>query len=566
MWARRRRPQQGHETMKTIRMWAGAMLALACTPALVSAEPLEGSVTDAATGTPVLDARVRVLGTNHEVEVDAQGRWELDLPPGTYELEVRAELEGEEHVSKMVRQYVPQIKDADAYVYTSYFLDMGVEPRPEPIGLPGGSGRLPADAPSSLPIGPAPSPTALTLPGQTPRRIRVGRRQTGTGGCRNNPIVAIEEMDLDEYVKGVLPPEIGVFRSIDGASEVYKEFAIAAKSYGLYFMLNYDSSNRRTVDSALPPNGYTWFHIDDTACNQRYDDQRLTITTAAADDVQNKIMVKKGAPNTLDKLEYAASCGEHGTLPEYGTTDALVDDDAPVSPCVGSWCGHDGCAGHSDNPNLAGDDRCLVRGICQWGSAAWGAAGRDYEWMIAHYQPNLEVRELGQTEPVVTVTVKGYVYTDPDNVTGSGVAGATVRIGDELAVTTDGIGLFTFTQVPLELGSVTVEATAQGYKRATTTEALVEGETNWASVQILPLSDGPSDPTPDPGPGTGPDEEPDPGPGVVQERPGRLDALVNTSPGLDGGCCAQSPARPRRAPLSGLVLLGATLLGVRRRR
>ena len=102
------------------------------------------------------------------------------------------------------------------------------------------------------------------------------------------------------------------------------------------------------------------------------------------------------------------------------------------------------------------------------------------------------------------------------------------------------------------------------YARATTNKPLTEGETNWASVQILALSTGEGgDPEPDPG--TQPDPEPQPGPGAEPGRPGRLDNLVNTSPGLDGGCCAQAPARPGRAPWAGVALLGALLLGVRRR-
>lgn len=466
------------------------------TPA--AADPLEGTLTDALTGAPIPGAEVRVADTDLTTFTDGEGRWRFDLAPGRYTIELAASTGSELQRSRLVNQYVPQIKHADAHVFTSTFHDQGFPQRAEPIGVPGKSGALPAEMPDTIELYPAPDPLALNVPTPIPRRIRVGRRQHPENGCRNNPIIAIEEMDIDEYVKGVLPPEIGVFQSIPGAAEVYKQFAIAAKSYGLWFMLHYDADNRRDAGGALPPNNYTWFHIDDTACNQRYSDQRMTITTDAAEAVANKVLVKRGEPGVLDKLEYAASCATHGTLPEYGSVDALVPDDAPENACAGSWCGHNNCAGHEDNPHVPGDDRCLVRGICQWGSASWGKSGKDYLWMLSHYQPNLELMDLdtGMIE-AQTVTVRGFVYSDPADIAGSAISTATVSLSDGQSQAVSGAGEFSFQMVPLDLGTVTVTASAPGYTTGARDKTLEAGVDNYASVQLSADSSSGNNSTPD---------------------------------------------------------------------
>lgn len=569
----------------TIRHCAIAALtsvaSLVCLPGLASADPLEGVLTDALTGYPVEGGLVRVAGTTHEVTTDAQGRWAFDLPRGVYQIDVDATLGAQAHHVSLVRQHVPQYKPAHARLYTTWYSDQGVPTSSTPMGVPTTSGALPSDAPDSIKLPmPSSNPLHLTVSDPIPRRIRVGRRERPEEGCRDNPIIAIEEMDIDEYVKGVLPPEIGVFRSIPGALETYKAFGVAAKSYGLWFMLTYDESNRRVVDAPLPPDNHTWFHIDDTACNQRYSDERLTLTTQAADAIANQILVKKGEPGTLDKLEYAASCGRHGTLPEYGTTSALVPDVPPINGCAGSWCGHDTCAGHEDNPNLAGSDRCLVRGICQWGTASWGESGKDYLWILSHYQPNLELRDLQGTEPVNDVEVRGYVYTLTEDIPGSALPGMNVALSDGQSTTTDAQGTFSFSSVPLMLGNVTLTASGSGYITTTQDKQLTAGEINWASVLIVPeggtaldmgaprdmgsTQDMAAGPTRDMGQGSTPgDQGGTPSVDQGQSDPDEFDELLTTSSGIEGGCTQSAPGKGSPVGPGLLGLLG--LLWARRK-
>ncbi len=562
------------------------LLVFAAAPADASAEELVGTVTDAATGLAISGATVRVMGTDRSTTTDEDGRFGFELPEGRYELGVEASFGDEDYQARLVNQWVPQYRDARILVYTDYFLEQGHEPREHAAGLPSTSGRLDDDAPDSVDLSDLFedfNPTHLTIPDTPPTTIRVGRRQdhTGAQGCNDstNPIVAIDEMHLDEYVKGVLPPEIGVFQNIPGAPEVYKTFAIAAKSYALYFMLVYDSSNRRTIDRTVPPHDYNWFHIDDTACNQRYSDDRMNITTQAAEAVQRKILVDKSDADSLGKYEYAASCGTHGTRPEH--QDAIVPDDPGVSACAGDWCGHDDCAGHADHPNVYGSDRCLVRGICQWGAASWGEAGKSYTWMLDHYQPNLQVREIGNAGPE-TVALVGYAYTDSNDISGSGVSDVTIDLSDGQTTRTDDAGQYRFDAVEVSLGTVDITASKAGYQTATRDKELESGQTNWGSIQIVAGSDNGDDAGPvadagDAGNNADADgtEQPDAGhAGDVGESSAtdsglqtasQLGPLVQESKGIDGGCSTSHSPAPRPLGLIGL-LAGCLVLGFGRLR
>ena len=467
---------------------------LACTllTASASAGTLQGQLVDSLTETPISGATVRVLGTNEATTTDARGQWSFELPQGEYELEFEKQLGSHHYHFRVVNQHVPQYKPADSWIATPYFINRGVPRVDAPLGAPtsridhpSNRDRGPVDLDPLLDDGPTHRPGGLTLPKDPPTTIRVARRDDKST-CRNSPIVAIEEVPLEDYAKGVLHPEIGVFKSLSNVSEVYKAFAAAAKSYGLYFMLVYGPGNRRTVSSAKPPNGYTWFHIDDTPCNQRYSDKRsINSAVQAAEAMKGKILVKKGAPDELDKYEYAASCKEHGTRPEY--QQKIVDDSSPAHSCVGNWCGHDTCAGHQDHPHVPGNDDCLVRGICQWGAAEWAEGGKDHKWLLSHYQPNLELRDIdGSTQPE-TVELTGYVYRDTSDIMGTGIAGASVELGDGRTTTTDQNGVYTFDSVEVSLGTVTVTASKSGYQTNSRSKKLQTGMTNWNSIQLKPV-------------------------------------------------------------------------------
>jgi uncharacterized protein (TIGR03382 family) len=302
----------------------------------------------------------------------------------------------------------------------------------------------------------------------------------------------------------------------------------------------------------------TWFHIDDTACNQRYSDDRMTITTNAAQAVASKILVDKSNPNNIEKYEYAASCGKNGTRPEH--QNAIVPDNPSVSSCVGSWCGHNSCAGHADHPNVSGSDRCLVRGICQWGAASWGEVGKTYTWMLAHYQPNLEIKELGPAGPE-TVVLTGYAYTNADDISGSGVADVSIALSDGQSTTTNASGQYRFDAVRVDLGSVDITATKSGYETATRSKDLVSGATNWGSIQLVPGTSSGEDTGGSQDAGTVADT------GGSTNDAGSDDAGVVADAGSDSGGQGGCSSAPSDSP-SGLaaLLVALGLVGLSRRR
>ncbi len=452
-------------------------------PAL--AGTLEGRVTDSMTGTPIADATVRVLGTDRESVTDADGQWSFELPEGEYQLRVEVTLGETSHTFRVVNQHVPQYKPPDTHLPTDHFLERGVPRTAHPLGAP--VPRIPHPSSTGGPVdlddlpGDDSDPTHYTLPDSPPVALRVARREDEST-CRDSPIVAIEEIPLESYVPGVLAPEIGVFRNQPGGEEVFEAFAPAATSYGVWFFLRHRADQPRRVDEPKPPHGYESFHLDDTPCNQRYSDMRFEKTDAAAERMAGKLLVKEGAPDTVDKFEYAASCGGHGTRPEYQSS--IVADDPQTTSCVGDWCGHETCAGHADHPDVAGEDRCLVRGICQWGALEWAESGRAPEWLLEHYQPNLAVRDLGAERPETT-TLSGFVYTDPADIPGSAIAGARVDLEDGPRTTSNQAGRYTFRDVELSRGSISLTASRPGYTPSSRTTTLTAGETNWVSLRLV---------------------------------------------------------------------------------
>jgi len=541
---------------------AGTVLVLWASVA--SAGTLQGRLVDSLTGTPIPGAEVRVLGTERRTRTDADGSWSFELPDGEYELAFHKRLGDRHYRMRLVRQRVPQYKPADSTIATPYYLRRGARKVARPRGAP--VDRI--DHPSardrgSIDLGeqwtrPPADESALTLPESAPRTIRVARYENPEN-C-NNTIVAIEEIPLDEYVRGVLPPEIGVFRNLDNIEETYETFGLAAKSFGLYFMLVYGPENRRTTESPKPPNGFNWYHIDDTPCNQRYSDQRLQITTRAADSQAGRILVKQGAPDTLDRFEYAASCGHHGTRPEY--QDAIVPDEPPTESCVGDWCGHESCAGHEDHPQVSGSDRCLVRGICQWGAAEWAEAGRDFRWILDHYQPNLQIRRLWEGDRTATVELKGFVHTDPSDVPGSGVPEATVELESGETTRTDSRGLYSFPEIEVSRDSATVTASKSEFETARTSVELTPGRTNWASIHIeraegVERADA----------GTRTDSGPPLDAASDATTPGRyggLGPLVTRSAGGRSSGCSVPPHRDTPVPLRYVVFGAFVGIAVRR--
>jgi hypothetical protein len=536
----------------------GALIACFCgiSGALAQDLPiLTGSVVDGLTGLPVPGTRLRI--GDQFAWTDPEGRYALAIPTEDFVLEVTALLpDGRIESLRQSDLNVFELSlERTIVLTTTAFLDiapllehpMGAPSRiqrsPPPAGPPVDlielwwSRRPEPDRPSLLEL------YRLELPDLLPDEIRVGRCYPDC--CRGGPAPRIDSVDLDSYAAGVVTAEIGVFRALttgeDSQLEGFKTFAIAARAYALWFYAN-------DPDAA--------YHLDDTACNQRYTDGPYPeIIIRAAQETSGMYLVQEGTAATIDKFEYAASCGRHGSRPEY--TSDIVPDDTDENACTsGGWCGHNDCAAHEVNPNFPDEGRCLVRGVCQWGTAERSARGDHYLDILGHYQPYLDVQSSGLNRPA---RLLGFVRRDSLE-TGDNIAGALVALdtGEELVTAED--GLFTFQDVDPGERTITVEA--EGFDRFEAIVLVEPAIDNWNSVLLTPITepardtevtadreaDAGGDETMSPESGDTPDVG---GPEQTGEQAGTnnttLARFATVGPdGLESGSCAAIRARPPR--------------------
>jgi hypothetical protein len=333
--------------------------------------PITGRVLDALEGKPLCEALVELEGLGARTVTDQEGKFTLTAPQGIWKLIISKK-------GYATGELANQHAGPDAYPAEAHLFPRGEWKisGPPVFGWVGKKGPGPQPAPparlSTLPF-------LAQVPAQLPATIKVARYFTT--GCSGS-YQRIDEIDFEEYVKGVVNAEVGVFRGVQGgaaaAAECWKAFAIAARSYALHFILT------------QPYQGYD---INDTACNQVYKDERTPEVSAAAEATRGIIMVKAADPDVIDRYFYAASCAEHGTEPAYAA-GTIIPDQSAARACVGSWCGHDSCAGHADNPQVPGSDKCLVWGICQWGAVERSMEGQSFREILAHYQPNCALRDF----------------------------------------------------------------------------------------------------------------------------------------------------------------------------
>lgn len=440
-----------------------AILALTLLALPAAAADFDGRVLDVFTGAPISGARVVALEAGVDAYTDADGRFALDVPAS--EQTLAALIDGMTLADALLRE----ARAGEAVTLRLFGADSVVEVAPD-WGAPlhhrpvGDDGPYPPVSLEDFLPGGAVGPLSLEFPGLLPESIRVGRRFASS--CSGNPVQRVDTVSLEAYVQGVLIPEIGVFRAVDGgeeaASEVFKAFAIAARSYALYFYL-------RDPDAE--------FHIDDTACNQRYEDDRNAWVEAQVAATASQILVSARDNAELDKFEYAASCGRHGSRPEY--QDALVPDLTGEEACVRTWCGHNDCAAHEVNPAIPDEGRCLVRGVCQWGAVERSMRGDSYLNILAHYQPNLEVITVGAADAPTRLV--GFVRLG-DRYVGAPVEGVTVLAPPGRSAVTNTEGFFELTGV--DPGAITIAFESPEIVDETLAFDAEPGAVNWASIAV----------------------------------------------------------------------------------
>ena len=437
---------------------------------------LRGTVIDAATGVKIPNAQIQLEGLQRSVVTDRDGQYQLAAPEGVYTLLVTIPTQNGPYTVQSVNQRSSSDYNTPSIIrtYTTEYVQ-NYPLLENPYGMPT---HRESDPYESEPINllqyshtaGEPHILAYELPRPLPQQIRVGRRHASS--CQDSEVQEIQTIDLEDYVKGVVPAEIGVFKSVQGgpdaAMESFKTFAIAARSYALWFY-------------ARDPNAS--YHLDDTACNQRYEDDRDPIISQAVDETTGMVLIQAGTTATIDKFEYAASCHHYGSRPEY--SEEIIPDPTNVTACVGNWCGHEGCAGHEENPNHPGEGRCLVRGICQWGSVERSMSGDSFESIINHYQPYLEIRQFGLT------ALTGFVKEDSIT-NGTPIPDAQVSLTSGEETSTDERGLYFFES--LDPGANHLTVSKEGYITLEAELFLQEGLVNWNSVILEPYIEPEEDP------------------------------------------------------------------------
>jgi len=183
--------------------------------------------------------------------------------------------------------------------------------------------------------------------GQALTTIRVGM-----------PNGSIKEMDIEEYVKGVVPYEVYTTWPM-AALEAQ---AVAARTYALY-----SKNSGKHAD----------FDVCATQHCQMYGDVRNSRSNAAVDSTKGVVLINK-LTNKPAGAFYSASCGGQ-TLNTWGAHLKAVR-----CPC-------------GDNGKTVNGHR---NGLCQWGAYYLASAGYDYKAILNHYYDVKIVLNYGLGEEI----------------------------------------------------------------------------------------------------------------------------------------------------------------------
>jgi len=193
-------------------------------------------------------------------------------------------------------------------------------------------------------------PSALVIPATIPVKLPDG---------------SVEDMDLEEYLKGVLPKEIGTSFPL----EAQKAQAVAARSYAIYFV-----ATRGPICTT-------------TQC-QVWDSIHYPETDAAVEATRGQVLAWAGE---VAPVFFAASCGGH-TVDAHDVWGGEAPWLTPV-PCIENKVG---ACEQVCTPEMPQDDTCWGIyghriGLCQRGAQAMALCGHDHQAILAHYAGNGEL-------------------------------------------------------------------------------------------------------------------------------------------------------------------------------
>lgn len=322
-----------------------------------------GRVTDLATDRPISGARVGA-GSAHAV-TGVDGRYALTVPPGRYDLRVTAAgYQGATVVARSVGvSYSRDVRPVAPDTGGSVTVDIGLPPLiADDQAIRMAAGRLRAMAVPAASGGVETMlhtrpPAASASAGEsepTPRDVRILM-----------PDGSIVQVEMDEYLKGVVPVEMGyVFRR---SFEALRAQAIASRTYAATSCLPASAGDPSRCERGLDAN------VDTTTRTQAWGPVHYDISDAAVESTHGQVARLDG--RIVQSLFFARTVGR--TL------------DSESSPCCGgrtfsylrsAWSpdAFDARLGHGT-------------GMSQEGAAVLADWGATAEEIIEHYYRGTEV-------------------------------------------------------------------------------------------------------------------------------------------------------------------------------
>ena len=322
-------------------------------------------VIDILTRQPIAGARVFVEGIERLGISNTTGHYSF-LPPQKSAYRIRVEAAGymttsEAHLSprftKAIEIAMPplgQLEAADrlirdAATFQAHRHQSYVEPLEAPTGI--------------YPFSPTyPVPANIQMTNNTTNTYQVNGQSFPPGGTVTLP--------LEEYLKGVLPREIGTSFPL----EAQKAQAVAARSY----TVNYTRGGTRAICIT-------------TQC-QVWGTTRYASTDQAVDETRSQVAVHG---TTLVGGYFAASCGGRTrSNKDAGWSSTALPYLQPVD-CIENKTGACSviCQGQPNNSTCWGVYGHRV-GLCQRGAQAMGRCGRTYIQIIRHYYTGSDVANI----------------------------------------------------------------------------------------------------------------------------------------------------------------------------
>jgi len=255
------------------------------------------------------------------------------------------------------------------------------------------------------------------------------------------PDKTVVVMDMNEYLKGVVPSEVPPSWEMDAL----KAQAVAARSYATAnFKHNSEGADVCTT----------------THC-QAWKPDHNARTDQAVNETSN-MSVKYGG-EIINAL-FFSHCDGHTKNNE----DVWGGTPVPYLRSKSCTCGYTFHNAHGV-------------GMCQYGCQAMASNGSSWEKILKYYYTGTTI-----DKPSVTIgTLKGVIYygSDKENLNNR-IVGATIRLNKGQQTTSGDYGLYTFDIAP---GEYTVIASKAGYESASLSREVTSGTTIWGSIQLNPV-------------------------------------------------------------------------------